>query len=228
MGMPAVFIRSSLCNLHCSWCDTDYTWNWKGTPWKHENDSLEGYQKFEKSEYIVEPEYEAIHDMITDFGCANLIITGGEPLLQQDAWIPLLKKLRETDPEFRFEVETNGTQTPSDELVPFIEQFNVSPKLANSGNSVDKRINAEALAFFAQHPNSWFKFVIAEESDMTEVNQIIDKHQLPKHKIILMPEGRTRLALNSRRGWLADLCIEQGYRFGDRLHIRLWGAKRGV
>ena len=54
LGKPSVFIRSSLCNLHCQWCDTDYTWNWEGTPWTHERDGEEGYQKYRKEEQITE------------------------------------------------------------------------------------------------------------------------------------------------------------------------------
>lgn len=227
-GMPAVFIRSSLCNLHCIWCDTDYTWNWKNTPWKHENDVLESYEKYNKSDYIIEPPLEDITQEILQYDCPNLIITGGEPLLQQEGWITLLTTLRNHNPQFRFEVETNGTQTPCDELAELIEQFNVSPKLSNSANKESLRISPASLTYFSQHPKAWFKFVVAQESDLGEIQQLISKFSLPKEKIILMPEGRTQSALNERRLWLAELCRDHGYRFADRLHIRLWGSKRGV
>lgn len=228
MGVPSVFIRSSLCNLHCSWCDTDYTWNWVNTPWRHENESLEGYKKFEKKDYIVKLDAESIADAIISHECHNVIITGGEPLLQQEAWVELMEELRRRDPKFRFEVETNGTIVPQDSFAKYIDQFNVSPKLNNSGNSAQARLKKDALEYFKNCGNSWFKFVITDEVDLTEIESIIDNFAISKQKIILMPEGRTRRALNLKRTWLAEICKRDGYRFGDRLHIRLWGGKRGV
>ena len=228
VGVPAVFIRSSLCNLHCSWCDTDYTWNWKNTPWKHQNDSLEGYEKFDKSEYIVELDTVDIADTILQYNCPRLILTGGEPLLQQEAWIDLLKILRQKNPAFVFEVETNGTISPTTAFTEFIHQFNVSPKLSNSENSETSRHKEHALKYFSNHKNAWFKFVIAAETDLTEINTIIDNYSIHKDRVILMAEGRTLEALDQRRIWVAEACKSHGYRFGDRLHIRLWGEKRGV
>jgi len=227
-GMPAIFIRASLCNLHCKWCDTDYTWNWHGTPWRHDYDALAGYEKYEKSEWIVEMPVEEIADHILQYDCKNLIMTGGEPLLQQDGWVALLKHLRLQDETFRFEVETNGTQIPNDELAELVDQFNVSPKLANSGNVEEKRITPKALAWFRNRPNCWFKFVVKTKTDLSEVHQLIEENDLPASQIILMPEGRTIAALNKRRGWLAEICKDNGFRFSDRLHVRLWGSKRGT
>ena len=226
--MPAIFIRSSLCNLHCSWCDTDYTWNWVNTPWRHENESLEGYKKFEKKDYIITLSSEEIAAEVLQHTCRNVILTGGEPLLQQEAWVELMAELRKHDPNFRFEVETNGTIIPSDEFSQYIDQFNVSPKLNNSGNSVRSRLKKEALKYFRDCPNSWFKFVVMDEIDLHELESIIENFSIPAHKVILMPEGRTRRALNQKRNKIAEICKKQGYRFGDRLHIRLWGSKPGV
>lgn len=228
IGMPAVFIRSSLCNLHCTWCDTDYTWNWVNTPWKHENDSLTGFKKYEKSEYIVEPGSNYIVEKILSFKCQNLVITGGEPLLQQDAWCEILKLIREQCPDFRFEVETNGTIIPTKEFSNYIEQFNVSPKLANSGNKQEQRICNDTLDYFSKDPKAWFKFVVSDTPDLDEINNLIKDHTICPKKVLLMPEGRTRSALNKRRLWLAEICKTHGFRFGDRLHIRLWGGKRGI
>lgn len=228
MGMPAVFVRASLCNLHCVWCDTDYTWNWINTPWKHENDALLSYKKFSQQEYIVEPTLEEIANEVLQYNCPNLILTGGEPLLQQKGWISLMEYLREKNEKFRFEVETNGTLVPSYSFADYIDQFNVSPKLRNSGNHENQRLQPKALHYFAKHPKTWFKFVIAEQTDFNEAQQLIKQYKLPKDKIILMPEGRTQAALKQKRLWLADLCRDLGYRFGDRLHIQLWGSKRGV
>ena len=228
MGVPSIFVRASLCNLHCTWCDTDYTWNWEGTPWTHENDAVEGYQKFKKSDYLVELDTAEVAEQVASYPCRNVILTGGEPLLQQDGWISLIDTLRAQHADYTFEVETNGTQLPNAAMQAAITQWNISPKLANSGNKESLRINAEALAFFAKAKNAWFKFVVQSEKDLTEVQALEKEHGIARHKILLMPEGRDLETLQKRRLWLADICRDQGYRFSDRLHIHLWGSKRGV
>ena len=223
MGIPSVFIRSSLCNLHCSWCDTNYTWNWQGTPWKHESD-----EKFSKAEYIVELDPQDAAEIITSYSCQNIILTGGEPLLQQPAWAELIKHLRALDSNYRFEVETNGTQLPNEFMDSAINQWNISPKLSNSNNDEKLRIKPDALSYFSNKENTWFKFVIQNEVDLEEVQLLEKTYKLPKHKILLMPEGRTEKTLEEKRLWLADICRDHGYRFSDRLHIQLWGSKRGI
>ena len=228
LGVPSIFIRTSLCNLHCRWCDTDYTWNWENTPWPHDRDSEPGYRKFKREDHIVEMPIEEIAQLVTAFPCKNIILTGGEPLLQQPGWIALLQHLRSIDPDYRFEVETNGTITPTAELDALVNQYNVSTKLTNSGNSPNLRISPDTLAYFAQSEKSWFKFVIAEPSDLEEIKSLITEHNLPKNRVLLMPEGRDDQALQQRRLWLADICRDEGFRYSDRLHIQLWGSKRGV
>lgn len=227
-GMPSVFVRSSLCNLHCSWCDTDYTWNWQGTPWTHENDQVAGYKKFKKSDYLIETSIEDVAAEVLSYPCKNLILTGGEPLLQQTGWLALIAHLCKLDSGFRFEVETNGTQLPSEEMAKAIDQWNVSAKLSNSGNDQRVRDNPKAMTFFAQSPRAWFKFVIQDPQDLAEMQQLEKKYSIPRQRILLMPEGRDEATLHKRRLWLADLCRDHGYRFSDRLHIQLWGSKRGV
>ena len=228
LGVPSIFIRASLCNLHCHWCDTDYTWNWENTPWPHDRDSEPGYQKFKRENHIVEMPIEEIAQIVTVFPCKNIILTGGEPLLQQPGWIALLKHLRGISSDYRFEVETNGTLAPTSELNSLISQYNVSPKLNNSGNANDLRINPNTLSYFANSDKAWFKFVIAAPSDLEEIKKLIKAHHIPKKRILLMPEGRDEKSLQQRRLWLADICRDQGFRYSDRLHIQLWGSKRGV
>jgi 7-carboxy-7-deazaguanine synthase len=223
MGLPSVFVRSSLCNLHCTWCDTAYTWNWEGTKWNHEDK-----KKYSKSEYIVELEASVVADLVAEYACFNVVLTGGEPLLQQPAWLTMIKCLRKRDAKYRFEVETNGTQLPDGDMAQAVDQWNVSTKLSNSGNAAKLRINTKAMQFFATSDKAWFKFVIQSAQDLAEVIELEAQFGISKERILLMPEGRDEVSLQSRRLWLADLCRDQGYRFSDRLHIQLWGSKRGV
>ena len=228
MGVPSVFVRASLCNLHCQWCDTDYTWNWENTPWAHERDEEPDYQKFKKSEFLIELATQDVADRIASFPCTNVILTGGEPLLQDKAWQSVIDHLININVDYRFELETNGTLVPSEVLDAAISQYNVSPKLENSGNDTSKRINGDALRFFAKSNKAWFKFVVSEEGDLCEIENLIFNHSLPQNRILLMPEGRTNETLEKRRLWLADICRDRNYRYSDRLHIQLWGSKRGV
>jgi len=227
-GVPAVFIRASRCNLHCIWCDTDHTWNFEKTPWPHEKDALPGYAKHQKSEVTFEIDPTAVAQLILAYQCPRTIITGGEPLLQQAEFLQMIHTLRAHQPEHQFEVETNGTQIPSPDFHQAIDQFNVSPKLTNAAMPESLRLHPQALEFFARSHKSWFKFVVASPADLDEVHALATTYSLAKQRIILMPEGRTTEELDQSAPWLAEVCRDLGYRFSDRLHIRLWGDKRGV
>jgi organic radical activating enzyme len=227
-GLPAVFVRASRCNLHCVWCDTDHTWNFEGTPWPHEKDIVSGYSKHRKADVTFEIEPAEVARHILAFGCPRVVITGGEPLLQEDAFLEMIRNIREEMPDCVFEVETNATRVPSPEFADAANQFNVSPKLSNAGMPETLRLNADALGFFAASPKAWFKFVVASPADLLEIQSLRTRFSIPAERILLMPEGRTAADLESSAPWLADLCRDLGLRFCDRLHIRLWGDRRGV
>ena len=228
MGEPAVFVRLSLCNLHCVWCDTDHTWNFEGTPWNHEKDSVVGYVKHRKEDVIIEMGVGDIAAKVRSFHCRRVVLTGGEPLLQEDGLLELMNVLREDGEDWFFEVETNGTQMPDEKFIDAIGQMNVSPKLRNSGMDAGLRLKPEILAALAGRGKAWFKFVVQGENDITEVLELVEKAGLPLGRLILMPEGRTVEDLDKTAGWLAERCRDLGVRFSDRLHVRLWGDKRGV
>ena len=209
-GVPSTFVRLATCNLRCSWCDTAYTWDWA---------------RFDRSEQVLDTTAEAIEAAVLARAPRNVVITGGEPLIQRRALFPLVRTLKESG--FRFEVETNGTIAPG-ELAGLIDQWNVSPKLRNSGNEGLERLPDGPLGEFARMANAYFKFVVAQPSDLAEVETIRARFNIPSNRIVLMPEGTTAAALNARSPWLAELCTERGYRFSSRLHILIWGDKRGV
>ena len=228
VGTPAVFIRASRCNLHCVWCDTDHTWNFEGTPWPHEKDADKAYRKHRKADVTFEIDPIDAAERVMAFGCERTVITGGEPLLQESAFLGMIDFIRERQPNHQFEVETNGTRIPSPAFYEAVDQFNVSPKLSNAGMPESLRLNTEALRFFTRSAKAWFKFVVAKPDDLQEIRQLHKAHDLLVSRVLLMPEGRTSAELDQSAAWLADICREQGFRFCDRLHIRLWGDKRGV
>ncbi len=209
-GVPSTFVRLATCNLRCSWCDTAYTWDW---------------DRFDKAEQILETDTHAVAAEVRARAPKNVVITGGEPLIQKRALAPLVESLKSEG--YRFEVETNGT-IAAGELAPLIDQWNVSPKLRNSGNEGLDRLPDASLRDFAARENAFFKFVVAEPADLEEVEAIRNRFAIPAARVVLMPEGTTAAALNARSPWLAELCTERGYRFSSRLHILIWGDKRGV
>jgi organic radical activating enzyme len=228
MGQPSVFVRTSLCNLHCAWCDTDYTWNWVGTRFTHQNDHNPGYQKFDKKQWLVQLRVEEAAEAVRAFPCKNIILTGGEPMLQQSALTALAHLLRSSSPEYRFEVETNGTLIPSEEFDSVVDQYNVSPKLENSCNSRRLREKPAALRFFAHSPKTAFKFVVSHQSDLDEVLGLLHSYAIPAQKVWLMPEGTSAADLNNKRPWLVEICKAHGFCYSDRLHVQIWGSKKGV
>jgi organic radical activating enzyme len=227
-GLPAIFIRASRCNLHCRWCDTDYTWNFEGTPWPHDFDARSTYRKYRKSEVTIELSPASIAEHVLRFPTRRVILTGGEPLLQQREWLELASILRKIDPQFIFEVETNGTRMPVTEFEDAIDQFNISPKLANSGMDVATRIVPDVLTHFATNPKAWFKFVAASTEDLTEIENLAKQYSIPPDRILLMPEGRTAAELDRHGAKFAAEALARGWRYCDRLHVRLWGDMRGV
>ena len=209
-GRPSTFVRLSLCNLACTWCDTKYTWDWA-----HYDPGVE----------IMHTTNAEVIRRVTSLRVENVVITGGEPLMQQDALADIVKEL--TRAGHRIEVETNGTFQPRRSLRRHIAQWNVSPKLANSGNAAWRRLVDAPLRWFAQSGNAWFKFVIDVPADLEEVEDLVNGYDVARTRVILMPQGTSVAALDKRSAWLADACARRGYRFSTRIHILLWGDERG-
>jgi organic radical activating enzyme len=228
IGRPSVFVRLSLCNLYCYWCDTDFTWNWVGTKFQHQKDGLPGYEKFSKDAYMVTLPDEEIIRVIQSYPCDNLVFTGGEPLAQQKELTSLLTSLKSANRAYHFEIETNGTIIPSEEVDRNLDQYNVSVKLANSRVTERERIKPEAIRFFARSAKSNFKFVIDLQSDLDEVLAIVREFEIEKRKVYLMPQGINAAALKEKQQWLVEKCKELGFNYTDRIHIHIYGDKRGV
>lgn len=227
-GCPSVFVRSSLCNLSCRWCDTDYTWNWRGTAFRHNRDAEPNYSKYDKAEQILDMSPEQVARRVADFACRNVVLTGGEPMLHQADWVAVMQCLREIDANYWFEVETNGTILPTPAFDSWLHQYNVSPKLANSGVPEPLRKKPEVLEFFATHPHATFKFVVGTPDDLTEVLSFTNDFGIPESRVYLMPEGTSSGQLRERLPWLAEACKHHRFHLTDRLHVHLWGDKRGV
>jgi len=211
-GRPCAFVRLSNCNLACRWCDTAYTWRFSGP---------DSYDR--KAEQVMLDKAE-VAQRIRALGQNRLVVTGGEPLLQAPALARVLALL----PGMSVEIETNGTVAPSPALDALVHQYNVSPKLAHSGNPAERAIVADRLAAFAVDVRAFFKFVVATPDDLTEVAALQARHAIPGERLFVMPEGTDSATLRERSRWLASWALDHGVRFSDRLHIHLYGDTRGT
>lgn len=219
MGRPVAFVRLSRCNLACIWCDTAYTWRFEGDNRPH-RDGI-AYER-RANQVTLSPADTAAR--IAALGQDWLVITGGEPLLQAGALAEMLAHL----PDMSVEIETNGTVAPPARLDILVDQYNVSPKLAHSGNPAELALIPERLDAWAADPRAFFKFVIAAPGDVEEVLALQSRHRIAPARIYLMPEGTDSASLRARQAWLSDECLRLGFRMSDRLHIHLYGDTRGT
>ncbi len=219
MGTPCTFIRLSRCNLACVWCDTAYTWHFDGDDRPHR-----GGETFDRKANQVTLDVADVAARIKALGQNRLIITGGEPLMQAGPLAELLELL----PDITVEVETNGTTTAPPRLDIRIDQYNVSPKLAHSGNAAELALIPERLRNYSLDERAFFKFVVASPNDVAEVAELVRDHALPKKRVFVMPEGTDSETLRTREKWLTQSCLEHGFRMSDRLHIHLFGDTRGT
>jgi 7-carboxy-7-deazaguanine synthase len=199
-GLPAVFIRLQGCSVGCVWCDTKYSWD----PEMGQEVTLNGL--------ILKA---------SAFPCRRAVVTGGEPL-ESPLFAPLIAGLKAGG--FTIEVETSGTIFP---LPLPVDQWHVSLKLAESKVPEAKRINPGIVREFVQR-GAWWKFVVVDASDVAEVIGLAERFVLPQERILLMPEGVQCKDILQRSTWVIEECKRYGFRYSPRLHILLWGARRGV
>lgn len=214
-GRPVVFLRLGLCNLDCSWCDTPYTWDWTG-----KNGTVYVKQN-ELTRMTIDEIHEALLALTGNIP-ARLVISGGEPLVQQKYLVPLIERW-----EAPVEIETNGTIQPSEEMLSLGVQFNCSPKLSNSGINYQTRIVPNVLWSIRDAGGS-FKFVVRDDKDLEEVNTIVDRDITiaDKSRIYLMPEGIQQNVIVGRLAWVMDQAALHGYSVSPRLHVIAYGNER--
>lgn len=218
-GMPSVFIRTSGCNLRCSWCDTPYA------SWYPEGEEVQ---------------IASILDEVRKYPARHCVLTGGEPMIAKGIH-ELAAALRESG--HHITIETAGTVSPNGIAC---DLASLSPKLSNSTPSVGNEGNPADPAWVQRHEKTrlqphvlrdWIdkycyqlKFVVSGDADLLEIEQVLAATdcQIPPAKVLLMPEGTTSEVLGPRQDFVLRLCKERGFRFCDRLHIRLFGNSKGT
>lgn len=207
IGVPSFFIRTSGCNLRCSWCDTPYT------SWQPEGTELSLPQ---------------ILDEVKAHPARHVVVTGGEPMIAPEI-VPLTEQLRQLG--LHITIETAGTV-----FHPVAcDLMSISPKLSNStpegpwaAQHNRLRIRTDTLSRLTERYEYQLKFVIEKPADLPEVRDLVANLHAPPECVVLMPEGTDAERLRERSLWLAEICKEEGFRFSPRLHVELWGNRRGV
>ena len=212
MGLPSVFVRTSGCNLRCLWCDTPYTsWKPEGEEWN----------------------LEKILAEVKKYPCRNVVVTGGEPLLAS-GMEELTRKLKEGGHHITVETAATIFKPVSCDLL------SMSPKLANStprrrqGGRFAKmhearRLNLPVIRQFIRRYDYQLKFVVERRTDFVEIEAILEQlGRVERERVLIMPQGRTPKSLGKKAAWIVDLCKASGFRYSPRLHIDLYGNRRGT
>lgn len=214
-GMPCHFLRLAGCNLACVFCDTPYTWKWGTGPGEFD-------PKKEIHPMVVDEVFDRLEEMADATGVRSLVISGGEPMLQQRALVHLTRRLHEK--KWHTEIETAGTIKPH--TIELVKHWTCSPKLSNSGNPLDKRYKPDALEVIGFALSRCFKFVVTAPADFDEIDALVKAHSLGP--VYIMPEGIDSDTLDGRLGWIAEEAIKRNYWVSGRMHVQLYGNKRGV
>ena len=225
-GFPSFFIRTNFCNLRCSFlrgiCDTSYS-SWD--PYNEENIGIMSIDE--------------IIDEYKKYNSNDIVITGGEPTLQKDNLENLCKELKSINKNIFITLETNGTIYHS--FADYIDLFSISPKLKSSipvGTKFEAmhdtlRYNFSALQKFISLQNEnkadiQWKFVFTGENDIEEILDLQDVLNIKSSDIYLMPEGTSAEELSITRKITAEQALKHKFNYTDRMHILIWGNKRGV
>jgi organic radical activating enzyme len=195
------------CNLACAWCDTSYSWDWQS------------------HDYATHVTVQYPSEVSERCGRAErLVITGGEPLLQQRALESVLSVLPASLP---IEVETNGTVLPAEALLARVTQWNVSPKLSNSAEPSSRRLKERVLKTLLGTGRAWLKLVVACPEDADEALALVNELGWPRERVYLMPLAATREHYRRTLPIVEDLSRHHGVHLSPRLHVERWNGVRG-
>ena len=171
---------------------------------------------------------------ISEWNCNHVVLTGGEPMIASD--LPELAAALKKQ-EKHITIETAGTIPPNG--IP-CDLASISPKLSNSTPPATRdpawakrhettRLQPEVISEWIIKYPFQLKFVVSSENDLVEIKFLLLKlPKIPVDRVLLMPEGIDSKTLASRSPSLVEICKREGFRFCPRLHIELFGHKRGT
>jgi 7-carboxy-7-deazaguanine synthase len=232
VGFPSVFVRFGKCNMTCAGFEVEYE-----TPSGIKKCSCDSFyasdiafrdewQKYSTAESLI-----AEVDKLLPNYKVDIVLTGGEPLLywRDKEFQKFMKHYVEAG--YHITIETNGSID-----IDLYEEwqkkllFSMSVKLSNSGEILSKRVNIKTLSHIIDFVDeSYLKFVVSSDSLETATQEIDDiLAQIPSVEVFLMPLGDTADLIDKNSLSVIELAIKKGFKYSDRLHIRVWNNKRGV
>lgn len=216
VGVPSVFVRLTGCNLHCAWCDSTYAS--RAAPEDGREMTIN----------------QIIAAVVSHAAIGHVVLTGGEPMLAPEIH-ELAAHLHRLGRHIT--IETNATVPPAGITC---DLASLSPKLGNSSPASapagvreqhDRlRLQPEVIRDWLDHYECQLKFVVTCATDAVDVPVLLARtgRHIPPDRVIVMPEGRDPETLRKRGMELVEICLRFGYRYGHRLHIELFGNRRGV
>jgi len=229
-GINAIFLRLQSCNLQCGGIGTTKDQKLhNGATWRC--DTIEVWLKGEAIETSRLAEIFEQKGWLSRLKTGtHLVITGGEPLLQQKPIIEFVKLLEEQYGAKPFlEIETNGTILPTKTMIKITDLFNCSPKLKNSGELLPRRYKPEVVSQLINTHKTIFKFVMDKKEDWEEIKtEWVNTLNIPLKLIYLMPSADNDWILKRNSQIVSEICIQNNINFSNRLQVQLWNKTTGV
>lgn len=213
LGRRCWFLRLGECNLHCSWCDTKFTWDWAN---------------HDRAQELRDQDAATIADRLIQAGARNgsvVVVTGGEPLIHHNR-PPFRALVGRSGPPFAWHLESNGTIWPGDECALAFAHVTLSPKIGQSDDPEKRRLPVRSMTRWAEHSrhtgNVAWKFVVRDGYDVGVVREFVDLYGIAAEDVWCMAEGTTPWHLLQRQAALADGIVAAGFNLTTRLHVLAW------
>lgn len=201
-GVPSVFIRIAGCPLRCKFCDTFYA---------------------AKSNAGRKMTIGEIVKKVKKYPAKHVVITGGEPMICAN-----LAQVCNALKKYHITIETAGIK-----FIPGLkcDLMSISPKLSNAylkKSDKDLYLKIDELKKLIRNYNYQLKFVIDKINDIKELKEILSKlKSADRSKVMLMPQAKNLSEYIKKGRLTAELCKKYNFAFSPRLHIMLWGNKKG-
>jgi organic radical activating enzyme len=206
-----------MCNLHCNWCDTPYTWDRRRYDVKAECPPMPVTQILERLGQLgADPD---------PYNRPLIVLSGGEPLIHHHTLPHLL------DYRYEWHVESNATIPPPAYWPSLVDHTTLSPKVGQNDDPEGRRLPAKALEAWsgltrAGGAVAW-KFVCRNKGDLQRAQGIVHTYRVPSSAVWIMPEGTSLGQILVGQRALADDVIAAGFNLTTRLHTLVWGEERG-
>lgn len=257
MGVPSVFIRFFGCNFECrgfgmpkgeksreperiaasidlykdieeiplakTGCDSFISWH-------------PAYKRFRK-QYNAETILEKVLSIIPEGTRPHIVFTGGEPLMQQKAICEIIQRLTK-EGFVHYTFETNASKQLTRNFRECMADtdaeitFSMSVKLSSSGELKEEAFRPDYVKEYMPCADiMYFKFVVWTAEDMDEVEEWVQGYKsagVSRFNVYLMPEGGTPEAFVKNAKYVADIALDRGWRYSDRLQVSLFRNEWGT